>query len=155
MASSGVYHPRVVPFAVAATLVLGHVAPAETPDADLMARLRRIEAAFRQGDAPSLRTSFSSTTKVRLDLREVAEVQGSFGPGQLQVIFGQVFEASGTSEFAFPLQQVTLPSKETAFARGRWVLRSRPGGAQTVETLTFTLREEDGDWRILEIRSSR
>lgn len=140
---------------MAATLALALGAPAEEPDRNLMARLRRIEAAFCQGDATSLRASFSGTTKVWLDLREVTDVQGSFGPGQLQVIFGQVFAAFGTAEFAFPLQQVTLPSKETAFARGRWVRLSRPGGARAVETLTFTLRVEDGDWRILEIRSSR
>lgn len=121
----------------------------------LSSRLRHIEAAFREGDASSLRSSCTSTGKVRVDLRDLPEGQGSYGSGQLQAIFSHIFEESRTREFAFGRDDVTVPAPGTAFARGRWVRRNPPRGQETVDTLTFTLRQESGDWRILEIRSSR
>jgi hypothetical protein len=71
------------------------------------------------------------------------------------VIFAQIFEQYSTRELAFPKTDVTLSSPGTAFARGRWLRRARHGGPDSTDTLTFTLCEEGGDWRILEIRSSR
>ena len=121
----------------------------------LWSRLRRIERAFVQGDANSLRLSFSTTGKLRIDLKDLTDGQTSFAPGQLQVIFGQIFQEHRTREMVFDRDDVTLSSSGTAFVRGRWVRRPQHGGAETVERLTFTLREESGDWRILEIRSSR
>lgn len=127
----------------------------ESLDPTLSSRLRRIEAAFRNGDAGSLRLSCSSTGKVRVELPDLAGGQGSFGPGQLQVVFERIFEKSRTLEFGFGADEIRTPTPSTAFARGRWVRRAPPRGPELVETLTFTLREESRDWRILEIRSSR
>jgi hypothetical protein len=88
-----------------------------------------------------------------VDLKDVAEGSGSYSPGQLQVMFGQIFAQGPTREFGFRPDDVTTTSS-TAFARGRWV-RRQPSGRERADTLTFTLHAESGDWRILEIRSSR
>ncbi len=130
-------------------------ADVDGPDQGLEVRLRRIESAFREGSAVSLRPSFSSSAKVRVDLRDLPDGQGSYGAGQLQVIFDRLFEQFRTQDFAFGTDDVRMPTHGTAFARGRWVRVGQPRGPETVDTLTFTLREESGDWRILEIRSSR
>lgn len=121
----------------------------------LWSRLRRIERAFRQGDAGALRASFCSSGKLRVDLRDVPDSPASYAPGQLQVIFAQMFAEARTREFAFRRDEVALPSEGTAFARARWVREARSGEATDVQPLTFTLREEDGDWRIHEILAPR
>ena len=64
---------------VAAALLLWAAAAgarAATLEPALSARLRRIETAFRSGDAGSLRPAFTANTKVRVDLKDVME-----GPG--------------------------------------------------------------------------
>jgi hypothetical protein len=71
------------------------------------------------------------------------------------VIFAQIFEGCRTSDFRFDLDEVSVPSPGTAFARGRWTRSDRRERVEMVETLTFTLRADGSDWRILEIRSSR
>jgi hypothetical protein len=111
---------------------------AATDDRALSSRLRRIETAFRDGDAGSLRASFASGARLRVELPDLTEGQGSYGAGQLQVIFGRIFDQFRTQEFAFAADDVRVSQPGTAFARGRWVRRSRPR-----------------DWRILEIRASR
>lgn len=125
------------------------------PDDALWSRLQRIENAFVLGDARSLRSSFASPGKLRVDLDGLTDGRASYAAGQLQVIFGQIFGENRTRELAFERREVTLSSAGTAFARGRWVREPRRGGPSTTERLTFTLREEHGDWHILEIRSSR
>lgn len=122
-------------------------------DDALAARLHSIEGAFRQGDAAALRASFSAAGKVRVELHDLPQGEGSYAAGQLQVIFGRLFEESPTRSFEFARDEVRL-AQGTAFARGRWV-RRQARSEENVETLTFTLRDESGDWRILEIRSSR
>jgi hypothetical protein len=124
-------------------------------DGALAWRLQQIETAVRAADAGGLRGSFAGSGKVRADLRDFTEGQAWYGPGQLQVIFGQIFEQFETRDFAFRKSDVTLSSPSTAFARGRWVRRSRRGGPDVVDTVTITLHADRGDWRILEIRSSR
>lgn len=136
-------------------------APAPQPgggspvDAHLWSRLQHISSAFRQGDAEALRLSCSSGGKVRIDLRGLLDGQGVYGPGQVQVIFREIFDDYHTSDFDFARDNVKVSPPGTAFARGRWVRRSQTGGSDAVDNLTFTLREEGGDWRIQEIRSSR
>lgn len=139
--------------ALALTWVAGAVS-AEEGQPGLWSRLQRIESAFRQGDATSLRLSLSSAGKVRIDLKDLTDGPASYAPGQLQVIFDQIFEDYHTRDFAFRKQDVTVSSSGTAFARGRWVRRTRDA-QEAVDTLTFTLREEGGDWRVHEILSSR
>ena len=129
--------------------------PRGEPDAALKSRLRRIEGAFREGSAGSLRQSFSESGKVRVDLKELTDEPASYGCGQLQVVFARIFDENQTREFAFPKDDVTVSAAGTAFARARWSRRSRPSGQDSVDNLTFTLRQESGDWRINEIRSSR
>jgi hypothetical protein len=141
--------------AAAAALPDSPLLQADGPDAQLSSRLQRIESAFRGGDAGALRSCFVSSGKVRVDLRDLADGPSSYGPGQLQVVFEQIFDGTRTREFAFRKQDVTVPSAGTAFAKGRWVRRARTGGQETVDTLTFTLREENRDWRIHEILTSR
>jgi hypothetical protein len=131
----------------------GGAAPDEELAAGLHSRLERIESAFRTGDAGSLRGSFSGSGKVRVDLKGLTPGRGSYGPGQLQVIFAAIFDEYRTREFRFGRDDVQVSTPGTAFAKGRWVRRSQRG-SQDTETLCFTLREEDGDWRVLEIRSS-
>jgi hypothetical protein len=123
-------------------------------DAGLSARLRRVETAFRTGSASTLRSGLTAG-KVRVDLRELTDGAGTYGAGQLEVIFTRIFDDNRTREFTFRDEDVTVSGPGTAFARARWVRRARPGGAEATDTLTFTLREEGGDWRIHEIRSSR
>jgi hypothetical protein len=134
--------------------VPGHAFELPLPDPALSSRLRHIESAFREGDAGSLRLSFSSGGRVRVELRDLPEGQGAYGPGQLQAIFNRIFEQVRTEDFAFGKDDVRVAIPGTAFARGRWVRRAPTRGPETVDMLTFTLREESGDWRILEIRSS-
>jgi hypothetical protein len=140
-------------------MTLAGAAPGEEPAAAattaLRSRLSRIEGAFRSGSAGSLRQSFSETGKVRVDLKELTEEPASYGCGQLQVVFGRIFDENQTREFTFPKDDVTVSAAGTAFARARWSRRSRPSGQDSVDNLTFTLRQESGDWRINEIRSSR
>jgi hypothetical protein len=126
---------------------------AEDADAALAARLRRIETAFREGDASGIRLSSATTGKVRIDLRDLTNGAGSYGPGQLEVVFTRIFAGQQTREFGFRKEDVTVSVPGTAFARGRWVRRD--GTRESTETLTFTLREESGQWRIHEIRTSR
>src|SRR6185436_10686024 len=78
---------------VAALLVSASASAASpaTLEPALSARLRRIETAFRSGDAASLRPAFTANTKVRVDLKDVMEGPGSYGPSQLEVIFGRIF----------------------------------------------------------------
>jgi len=128
---------------------------AATVEPSLSARLRRIETAFRSGDAGSLRPAFTANTKVRVDLKDVMEGPGSYGPSQLEVIFGRIFDENRTRQFSFKDEDITVSGPGIAFARGRWVRRSGRGGAEATDTVTFTLRQESGDWRIHEIRSSR
>lgn len=130
-------------------------ARAATLDPALSTRLRRIEGAFRGGDAASLRPIFTTSGKVRVDLKDVMEGPGSYGSSQLEVIFDRIFDENRTREFTFRDDDVTVSTPGTAFARGRWVRKARPGGTDATDTLTFTLRQESGDWRIHEIRSSR
>ena len=117
----------------------------------LWSRLRRIENAFRAGDAAALRASFPATAKLRVDLPDVPGCPASYGPGQLQVVFAQLFRTAPTRSFTFAPEDVTRPSAGTAFARGRWVRGVSEGQPGQAHTLTFTLREEDGGWRIHEI----
>jgi hypothetical protein len=146
---------------VPAVVLLAHANPAapraatERAGATLASRLQEIESAVRKGDAGGLRASFVTSGKVRADLKDFTSGQTWYGPGQLQVIFGQIFDEYQTREFAFPNSELTLSSPGTAFARGRWVRCSHRGGPEIVATLTVTLQAERGDWRILEIRSSR
>jgi hypothetical protein len=141
---------------VAALLVAALAEPAPAgPDAALQSRLRRIESAFRDGSASALRHSFSESGKVRVDLKDLTDEPASYGSGQLQVVFARIFDENKTREFVFPKDDVTVSEAGTAFARARWSRRSRPGGQEAVDNLTFTLRQERGDWRINEIRSSR
>jgi hypothetical protein len=145
------------PIGAALLLVCGSAAAllAATVEPSLSARLRRIETAFRSGDAGSLRPVFTANTKVRVDLKDVMEGPGSYGPSQLEVIFGRIFDENRTRQFSFKDEDITVSGPGIAFARGRWVRRSGRGGADATDTVTFTLRQESGDWRIHEIRSSR
>jgi hypothetical protein len=142
---------------VAALLVSASASAASpaTLEPALSARLRRIETAFRSGDAASLRPAFTANTKVRVDLMDVMEGPGSYGPSQLEVIFGRIFDENRTRQFSFKDEDVAVSGPGIAFARGRWVRKTGHGGTETTDTVTFTLRQESGDWRIHEIRSSR
>jgi hypothetical protein len=124
-------------------------------DPALSTRLKGIESAFRSGDAGSLRPVFTSSVKVRVDLKDVMEGPGSYGPSQLEVIFGRIFDENRTRQFSFRDEDVTVSAPGVAFARGKWVRKVGRGGVEAPDTVTFTLRQESGDWRIHEIRSSR
>jgi hypothetical protein len=128
---------------------------AGSADEALSSRLQRIEGAFRGDDAGALRASFAGNCKVRVDLKDLTDGPASYGPGQLQVVFEHIFEEHRTREFSFRRPDVSLSPPGTAFAKGRWVRQARTGGQETVDALTFTLREEDHDWRIQEIVTSR
>lgn len=125
--------------------------PAPARQEALAARLRHIEEAFRGDDAGALRASFTTRGKLRLDLPQVPGCPASYGAGQLQVIFGQLFADARTRSFAFADDGGSVP-EDTVFARARWA-RAGPGAPS--QALTFTLREEDGDWRIHEIVAAR
>lgn len=161
MAVSGIYHRGWMGKTLLLALLpvgLGAAARAGSDQAlpvGLQTRLQRIEAAFREGDATALRRSFASTGKMRVDLKDLTEGQEAYGAGQLQVIFGQIFENFQTRGFSFDPDEVSVSSPGTAFARGRWTRAGRRERVELVEILTFTLRGDGSDWRILEIRSSR
>jgi hypothetical protein len=121
----------------------------------LATRLRHIETAFRSGEAGSLRPAFTGKAKVRVDLKDVMDKPGSYGPSQLEVIFNRIFDENRTRQFSFRDQDVTVTTPGVAFARARWLRKGSGGGSETADTVTFTLRQESGDWRIHEIRSSR
>jgi len=122
---------------------------------DLPGRLRQVERAFRDGDATTLRLSIVTDGKVRVGLRDMTDGQGWYSPGQLQVLFARVFAEHVTREIAFGPEGVVEPTPGTAFARGRWVRRARGGGPEVVDTVVLTLREQGGDWRVIEIRTAR
>lgn len=119
----------------------------------LHARLDAIASAVRRGDAEALGAASTRGGRVRVDLRGLPDAQGSYGSGQLQVVLGRVFDAFETRSFDFD-DEAGEGGPSTAFARGAWVRRPRGGGAEVRETLTFALRLEEGDWRMVEIRSS-
>jgi hypothetical protein len=123
-------------------------------EAALLARLSQIENAFRGGDARALRRAVPSGGKLRLDLKGAPVPQGSLGASQVEVVFRELFATARTASFAFDHDSVRFSPPETAFARARWERRATDG-AETTDTLTFTLRAEEDDWRIEEIRSTR
>jgi hypothetical protein len=141
--------------AVVALVVRAAALEAAPVDPSLSDRLRGIESAFRKGEAGSLRPAFTARGKVRVDLKDVMEGPGMYGPSQLEVIFGRIFDENRTRQFSFKDEDVAVSSPGVAFARGRWVRKTGRGGTETTDTVTFTLRQESGDWRIHEIRSSR
>jgi hypothetical protein len=141
--------------AVAALVVRAAAAQAAPADAALDGRLRGIETAFRKGEAGALRPAFTGKGKVRVDLKDVMEGPGTYGPSQLEVIFGRIFDENRTRQFAFRDEDVTVTTPGVAFARARWLRKAGGGGSDVTDTVTFTLRQESGDWRIHEIRSSR
>jgi len=130
------------------------IVAAPAADAGLWTQLRGIEGAFRTGNAAGLRRSCSGTGKIFVDIRS-APGRGSYGLGQVEVVFRQLFDEFRTTGFGFPRDEVQQPMPLTAFARGRWLRRPRSGGVEAGEVLTFTLRREGAAWRIQEIRSSR
>jgi hypothetical protein len=146
---------RAALWVVTTLVVCSPVLDAAALDPSLAARLRRIETAFRGGEAGTLRPGFTSKAKVRVDLKDVMEGPGSYGPSQLEVIFGRIFDANRTREFSFRDEDVTVTTPGVAFARARWLRKASGGGSDTADTVTFTLRQEGGDWRVHEIRSSR
>ena len=84
---------------------------------------------------------------MRVDLKDVMEGPGSYGPSQLEVIFGRIFDENRTRQFSFRDEDVTVTGPGVAFARGRWLRKASGGGSETTDTVTFTLRQESGDWR--------
>lgn len=144
-----------------AALLLGAAAFAPAPPAPaaaaeaaaLHACLDDVAGAVRRGDAALLRALATRGGRVRVDLRGVPDAQGSYAPGQLQVVLARVFEAFETRSFAFD-DEAREGAAPLVFARGAWVRRPRDGGAEVRETLTFALRLEQGAWRMVEIRSS-
>ncbi|HSB60403.1 MAG TPA: hypothetical protein VLI67_01705 [Vicinamibacteria bacterium] len=136
-------------------LALASFAPVAAAGDALDARLRLVERAFREGDAAALRPCFAGSSKVRVQLVDISEGEGWYASGQLQVLFARVFEEYATHELAFRDEDVAEPTPGTAFARGVWMRGGRRGGPDITETLVLTLREEKGDWKILEMRTSR
>jgi hypothetical protein len=138
----------------AAALASTPIARAASGDSGgLSVRLGAIEGAVRRGDAGALRAAATRDGRVRVDLHGLPGAQGSYGPGQLQVVLRRVFDAFETHAFAFDDERrERAPSM--VFAGGTWVRRPRRGGDEVRDTLTFALRLEEGDWRIVEIRSS-
>jgi hypothetical protein len=142
---------RAAALGLAAALAAGEALPSDGLDV----RLRQVEDAFREGDAALLRPAFATSGKVRVDLKDLTSGQGWYASGQLQVLFARVFQDYATRALRFQTDGVTEAAPGTAFARGRWVRRPRRGGDDISETVVLTLREDKGDWRILEIRTSR
>jgi hypothetical protein len=132
-----------------------HALPRDAGEEALWSRLRHIEDAFRQGDATALRLASPGSGKVRLDLPPWTDGPTTYGPGQLQGVFSQVFGERRTQAFSFPPQDVTVSREGAAFARGRWVWSPPAGRPRTAETLVFCLRSDGGDWRVQEIRRAR
>jgi hypothetical protein len=132
-----------------------HGQNSDLDDDALWTRLRRLESAFRQGDATALRLASPGSGKVRIDLPPWTEGPASFGPGQIQGVFAQVFSERRTRAFSFPKEDVSVSPEGTAFARARWVWCGEGGDQRTSEVLVFSLRSEDGDWRLQEIRRAR
>jgi hypothetical protein len=131
------------------------VATAHEVEPSLWSRLQRIESAFRSGDAHALGALLPGEAKVRVDLRGLTDGPRSYGPGQLEVVFRQIFAAQDTADLAFRPEEVKVAAAGTAFARARWTRATAPGAAPAVLFVTFTLRAQDGDWRIHEILCSR
>jgi hypothetical protein len=161
--ASGVYDPKratgwaFLAEGIAALLIAASAGRAAAGPVEplLWSRLQRIESAFRGGDAQALRASLPAEAKVRVDLRALTDGPRSYGPGQLEVVFQQIFQAHETVELRFSPEDVKVPAGGTAFARARWTRRAERGASDTVEWVTFTLREQAGDWRIHEILCSR
>jgi hypothetical protein len=131
------------------------LAPAEPVEPALWSRLQRIEAAFRTGDAQVLRPVLPVEAKVRVDLPGMTDGPRSYGPGQLEVVFQQVFAANPDRGLTFRPEDVKVAAPGTAFARARWSRKPGSGAAATCEYVTFTLRAAGDDWRIHEILGSR
>lgn len=150
------WRPTVLALGTIVLATAPHAAatPSASSEPALLARLSQVEGAFRRGDARGLRAAFPGSARTRLELRDIPSAQGSLAAGQLEVLFRQIFETRKTTEFAFARDAVRLSPPATAFARARWK-RKGADGAESVDTLTFTLRAEGDDWRIEEIRSTR
>jgi hypothetical protein len=159
----GVYHPMAMRARSRAHLVAVAwlaASPAlsawsDATDESLRSRLRRVEAAFRQGDAVAVRGCFSDRAKVRVELLALTEGQGLYSAGQLQVIFTRIFEQRRTRSMSFPRGDVRIPAAGTAFARAIWVHAGTRDGDERTDALMLTLHVEGADWRIIEMRSAR
>jgi hypothetical protein len=130
-------------------------APAEPVEPSLWSRLRRIEAAFRAGDAQALRGLLPAEAKVRVDLPGLTDGLRSYGPSQLEVVFRQIFADREGFELVFRPEDVKVPATGTAFARARWTRPGDPGALVPPAYVIFTLRADGGVWRIHEILGSR
>ncbi len=107
-------------------------------------------AAWRAGDARAVAAHCTRAGRVQLELRQA---QGSYGAGQLEVVLARLFSALETRALAFDDDR-RVAHEDTAFARAEWRHRTRDGGVETRETLTFALHLEGDVWRVVEIRSS-
>jgi hypothetical protein len=142
--------------AILGSLLLPPKAPLEAPQGaprGLEEQLRRVSQAFRASDSSRLRSTLPPNGRIDVDFR--GGPQGSYARGQLEVILRRIFHDFPTSDLEFRERDVTVNVAGTAYARGRWSRRARAGGAELADFLTLVLREESGDWRIFEIRSSR
>jgi hypothetical protein len=148
---TGVARLAVLAWLAACTLGVA----SDVVDEALQGRLRRIQAAFRQGDAVGLRGCFSDRAKVRVELGQLTEGRGVYGAGQLQVIFGRIFERRRTQAMSFPRADLQVPAAGTAFAKAIWVHSGVRGSEERSDALMLTLHAEDGDWRIIEMRLAR
>lgn len=122
-------------------------------DAALRARLDALERALRSGDADALGASVARRGRIHVDLRGLTDGQQVWGAGQLRVAFAELFAERRTSGFALQAATLSRSGEDLAFVRGTWT-RAAPGGP-VVESVSFTLRLESGDWRVFEIRTAR
>ena len=117
--------------------------------------LTAVETAFRDGDGRALRKSFSSVTRVRVDLGALTGGAASFSAGQFQVVMEGVFAGRRTESLAIAEDGVVLDGA-TAYAQARWHHSAVAGGTdRRRDTLTLVLRLEDGKWRVVELRAGR
>jgi hypothetical protein len=135
-----------------AAFALATAAPARADDA-LTARLHGLAAAWRAGDAVALAAAAARSERVRLDLHEIEGGRGSYAPGQLQAWLRLLFARCETLAFDFEADPREAGT-DWVFARADWRWRPRAGGDEARATLTWALRREGGQWRLVEIRSS-
>jgi hypothetical protein len=100
-------------------VALAGFARAEPVEPALWSRLQRIETAFRGGDAQALRAMLPGETKVRVDLRGLTDGPRSYGPGQVEVVFQQIFQAHHDGDLIFRAEDVKVPAPRTALAGDR------------------------------------
>jgi hypothetical protein len=133
---------------------------AQAAEPDLRTSLGAIRTAFLEGDAPAILRQFPGGTRVYVSIPGFES--GAFlGPGPLRALVNRLFHETRTVFFEFdalgPEGFLSRAPTESRFVKARWSYHLKDSALTQTEELYLTLRRssEDGEWRVVQLRTSR